>query len=100
MEVALAPRLLGALGELPVVEPRAEAAGDGLMFLRAVVVAEDTKRLLDGLFAVEDLGVQSVRGFAGPLRAWRVLNQCRMIAPSRKISEAMSQFHCVANASG
>ena len=40
VEVALAPRLLCGLGELPVVEAGAEAARDGLVFLRAIVVAE------------------------------------------------------------
>ncbi len=29
-----------------------------------------------------------------PLRAWRVLKKCRISTPSRKISAAISQFHC------
>lgn len=40
MEVAFAPGFLGGLDELPVVEAGAEAAGDGLELLGAVVVAE------------------------------------------------------------
>ena len=40
MEVAFAPGFFGGLDELPVVEAGAEAAGDGLELLGAVVVAE------------------------------------------------------------
>ena len=40
VEVALLPALLRALGELPVVEARAEALPDRLMLLRPVVVAQ------------------------------------------------------------
>ena len=35
-----------------------------------------------------------------PLRAWRVLNQWRIVTPIRKTSEAMIQLYFVANASG
>ena len=39
MELAFAAAFAGGLGELPVVEAGAEAAGDGLVALGAVVVA-------------------------------------------------------------
>jgi drug/metabolite transporter (DMT)-like permease len=40
VEVAFAPGFFGGLSQLPVVETRAQAAGDGLVLLGAVVVAE------------------------------------------------------------
>src|SRR5690606_24873238 len=40
VEVAFLPGLFGGLGELPVVEPGAEAFADRLMFLGPVIMAE------------------------------------------------------------
>ena len=40
MQVALSSILLGALGELPIAESWTETAGDGLMVLSAVVMAQ------------------------------------------------------------
>jgi class 3 adenylate cyclase/predicted ATPase len=37
-----------------------------------VVIAEATRHLLGGLFEVEDLGLQAVKGFDAPVRAFRV----------------------------
>jgi class 3 adenylate cyclase/predicted ATPase len=38
-----------------------------------VVVADGTRDLLGDLFEYRDLGMQRLKGFAGPLRCWRVL---------------------------
>jgi hypothetical protein len=43
LQVTLSPRLIRALRELPIVEPRAEAADDRLVLLRAFVVADQSK---------------------------------------------------------
>ncbi|MBI4470498.1 MAG: hypothetical protein HY650_14370 [Acidobacteria bacterium] len=40
MKMTLAPGFLGRLGELPIVEPGADLASDGLMLLRSFVVVE------------------------------------------------------------
>jgi hypothetical protein len=49
MQVALSPGFLGALRELPVVEARAEAAGDGLRVLGALIVAKSIVGKAQGL---------------------------------------------------
>ena len=43
----------------------------------AVVVAESTRRLLGDLFELEDLGSRHLKGFAGPVAAWRVMGEGR-----------------------
>lgn len=40
-----------------------------------VVIAEDTRRLIGGLFDYQDLGAVALKGFAAPVRAWRVLRE-------------------------
>jgi class 3 adenylate cyclase/predicted ATPase len=42
-----------------------------------VVVAPTTRRLLGGLFEYGDLGMHRLKGFAAPVRAWRVLGGSR-----------------------
>lgn len=37
-----------------------------------VVIAESTRRLLGALFALEDLGPRLLRGYAAPVKVWRV----------------------------
>ena len=49
VQVAFAPRLLGALDELPVIEARAEAARDGLRVSSALIVAESVVGEAEGL---------------------------------------------------
>jgi class 3 adenylate cyclase/predicted ATPase len=57
------------LGETPNLAARLQslAEPDG------VVIAEDTRRLIGGLFDYQDLGAVTLKGFAVPVRAWRVL---------------------------
>ena len=56
------------VGETPNLAARLQAlAAPG-----SVVVSHVTRRLLGGLFELADLGPQRLKGFAGPLSAWRV----------------------------
>jgi predicted ATPase/class 3 adenylate cyclase len=56
------------VGETPNLAARLQALAEP----GAVVVAASTRRLLGGLFALEDLGPQRLKGFAEPLAAFRV----------------------------
>jgi class 3 adenylate cyclase len=64
-------------GETPNLAARLQ----GLAALAAAVVAAGTRRLLGGLFELDDLGRQSLKGFAEPVRAFRV------------VKESMSESH-------
>jgi class 3 adenylate cyclase len=59
------------LGETPNLAARLQALAEP----DGVVIAEDTRRLIGGLFDYEDLGVVTLKGFAAPVRAWRVLRE-------------------------
>jgi class 3 adenylate cyclase len=66
-----AAREEAVVGETPNLAARLQAlAGPG-----TIVVADATRRLLGGLFELENLGAQHLKGFAGPVRAFRVLGQ-------------------------
>jgi predicted ATPase len=59
------------VGDPPNLAARLQAiAGSG-----EVVVAEQTRRLLGGLFELEDLGPCELRGFAEPINAWRIVRK-------------------------
>ena len=64
-------RKSGAVGETPNLAARLQtlAPPDG------VVIAASTRRLSGGLFEYEDLGAVEAKGFAEPVRAWRVLRE-------------------------
>jgi predicted ATPase len=59
------------LGETPNLAARLQslAEPDG------VVIAEDTRRLIGGLFDYQDLGAVALKGFPVPVHAWRVLRE-------------------------
>ena len=59
----------GMVGETPNLAARLQ----GLAEPNMVVIAESTRRLLGSLFQLEDLGVRELKGIAGPVRAWAVL---------------------------
>ena len=48
-----------------------------------MVIAESTRRLIGGLFELADLGPQALKGFAEPVRAWRVLGERAVEEPFR-----------------
>jgi predicted ATPase/class 3 adenylate cyclase len=58
----------GVVGETPNLAARLQALAEP----GAVVIAAGTRRLLGGLFECEDLGALGVKGYAEPVRAWRV----------------------------
>ena len=61
------------VGETPNLAARLQAlAAPG-----SVVISQATRRLVGGLFELTDLGPLSLRGFAGPLAAWRVERESR-----------------------
>ena len=56
------------VGDTPNLAARLQALAEPGM----VVIGEATRRLLGGLFQLDDLGPQRLKGFAEPLAAWRV----------------------------
>jgi len=63
----------GVVGETPNFAARLQAlAPPGTL-----VIAESTRRQIGARFEVRDLGPQSLKGFAEPQRAWRVLSENR-----------------------
>ena len=63
-----AAREEAVVGETPNLAARLQAlAAPG-----SVVISQATRRLLGGLFDLEDLGPKRLKGFAEPLAAWRV----------------------------
>ena len=59
------------VGETPNLAARLQALAEP----GAVVVAEGTRRLLGGLFALRDLGASTLKGFAEPVRAFAVAGE-------------------------
>jgi len=45
-----------------------------------VVIAESTRRVLGAAFDLDDVGAMDLHGFPEPVRAWRVLGNCRVEA--------------------
>jgi class 3 adenylate cyclase len=59
------------VGETPNLAARLQ----GLARHDAVVVASDTRRLLRGIFDLEDLGEHKLKGFEKPITVWRVAGE-------------------------
>ncbi len=59
----------GMVGETPNLAARLQSIAEPNM----VVIAESTQRLLGSFFQLDDLGLRSFKGIAGPVRAWAVL---------------------------
>jgi len=57
------------VGETPNLAARLQSIAEPNM----VVIAESTRRLLGSFFQLDDLGMRSLKGIAGPVRAWAVL---------------------------
>jgi class 3 adenylate cyclase/predicted ATPase len=57
------------VGETPNLAARLQAIAEP----NSVVIAESTRKLLGNLFELEDLGAQSLKGIAGPVRVWAAL---------------------------
>src|SRR5262245_57605155 len=59
----------GMVGETPNLAARLQSIAEPNM----VVIAESTRRLLGSFFQLDDFGTRSLKGIAGPVRAWAVL---------------------------
>src|SRR5438105_4534110 len=59
------------VGETPNLAARLQALAEP----NAIMIAEGTRRQIGALFEVADLGPLSLKGFAEPQRAWRVLSE-------------------------
>jgi tetratricopeptide (TPR) repeat protein len=59
----------GIVGETPNVAARLQGVAEP----NTVVIAESTRRLLGGLFDLQNLGAQDLKGIGGPVGAWAVL---------------------------
>ena len=69
-----AARELTALGQTPNLAARLQALAEP----GAIVLAEDTKRLVDGAFEYRDLGAITLKGFEAPVHAWQVVGEERI----------------------
>jgi class 3 adenylate cyclase len=67
------------IGETPNLAARLQ----GLAEPNAVVIADGTRQLLGGLFDLQDLGPQSLKGMANPIPLWRVVGRTRGRKPLR-----------------
>src|SRR5450631_2626179 len=65
----------GASQEQAIVgdTPNLAARLQGVAEPNRVVIAESTRKLVGGLFELEDLGPQELKGISGPTRAWAAL---------------------------
>jgi class 3 adenylate cyclase/predicted ATPase len=63
------------VGETPNLAARLQALPEP----NAIVIADSTRRLIGGLFELANLGPQSLKGFAEPQRAWRVVAENRAL---------------------
>ena len=59
------------IGETPNLAARLQALAEP----RSVVISQATRRLIGGLFELDDLGPRRLKGFAEPLAVWRVAGQ-------------------------
>src|SRR5262249_34013785 len=57
------------VGETPNLAARLQSIADP----SAVVIAENTRKLLGNLFEFEDLGAKDLKGVSGPVQAWAAL---------------------------
>jgi class 3 adenylate cyclase/predicted ATPase len=59
----------GMVGDTPNLAARLQSIAEPNM----VVIAESTRRLLGSFFQLDDLGMRNLKGIAGPVQAWAVL---------------------------
>jgi class 3 adenylate cyclase/predicted ATPase len=66
----------GVVGETPNLAARLQA----IAMPNRIVIADNTRRQLGGLFEVEDLGRQALTGFAEAPRAWQVVGESGVVS--------------------
>jgi class 3 adenylate cyclase len=78
----------GAAREQPMVgeTPNLAARLQALAEPNTVVIGLSTRRLIGGLFQCRDLGIHELKGFAEPVRAWRVMGRGRRRGPLRGVA--------------
>ena len=59
---------------------------------RKAVISQATQRLVGGLFELDDLGPQPLKGFAAPLAVWRITGARRSM--SRLVRELRAPLEC------
>jgi class 3 adenylate cyclase len=57
------------VGETPNLAARLQGSAEP----NSVVIADNTRKLVGGLFVLQDLGAQDLKGVQGPVRAWLAL---------------------------
>ena len=73
------------VGDTPNLAARLQAQAEP----SAVVIAPGTRRILGDLFDLTDLGPHQLKGFAGPIQAWRVAG----VRPARSRFDALRRTH-------
>ena len=76
------------IGETPNLAARLQALAEP----NSIVIAESTRRQIGALFEVADLGPQSLKGFADPLCAWRVLLRIAGSDVSRRCARVLRRL--------
>ena len=66
----------GVVGETPNLAARLQALAQP----GTLVIAESTRRQIGALFEIEDLGPQTLAGFAEPQRVWRVAGESGIVS--------------------
>ena len=66
----------GVVGETPNLAARLQALAQP----GTLVIADSTRRQIGMLFEVEDLGTQSLAGFAEPQRSWRIVGESGVVS--------------------
>jgi predicted ATPase/class 3 adenylate cyclase len=62
------------VGQTPNLAARLQSLAEP----NSVVISRNTRRLVGGLFDLADLGSHHVKGFAKPVRAWRVIGESQV----------------------
>ena len=75
-----------AIGDTPNLAARLQA----LAVPNYLVIAESTRRQVGTLFALDDLGPQTLAGFQGTQRAWRVLGETRQASRFEALRSQMA----------
>jgi len=66
----------GVVGETPNLAARLQTLAQP----GALIIADNTRRQIGGLFEIEDLGLQTLAGFAEPQCAWRVVAESGVVS--------------------
>jgi class 3 adenylate cyclase/predicted ATPase len=69
-----ASREAAVIGDVPHLAARMQV----LAAPNTVVISDSTRRLVGGLFELDDIGPQRLKGFAEPLPVWRVSGESRV----------------------